>query len=132
MTALWDGEEEKATSILTDLLFRTISYHNYKEDYYHAFLAGIFVGLGFAIESDKEHGTGRPDVVVKDNKNRRVIIIEAKISDSKEQMEIDCMEAVDQIATRQYVRDFLDGYKTIVCYGAAFYKKECLIKRIEL
>ena len=132
MTALWDGEEEKVTSILTDLLFQTISYHNYKEDYYHAFLAGIFVGLGYATESDKEYGIGRPDVVVKDNKNRRVIIIEAKISESKEQIENDCMEAVNQIATRQYIRDFLDGYRTIVCYGAAFYKKECLIKRIEL
>ena len=132
MTALWDGEQEKATSILTDLLFQTISYHNYKEDYYHAFLAGIFVGLGFATESDKEHGSGRPDVVVKDNKNRRVIIIEAKISDSKKQMESDCMEAVNQIATRQYVRDFLDGYKTIVCDGVAFFKKACLIKKIEL
>ena len=117
---------------MTDLLFQTISYHNYKEDYYHAFLAGIFVGLGFATESDKEHGSGRPDVVVKDNKNRRVIIIEAKISDSKKQMESDCMEAVNQIATRQYVRDFLDGYKTIVCYGVAFFKKACLIKKIEL
>lgn len=132
MEALWDGEEVKAASILTDLLFQTISYHNYKEDYYHAFLVGIFVGLGYAAESDKEHGNGRPDVVVKDNKNRRVMIIEAKISDSRDQMEKDCMEAVDQIETRQYIRDFLRGYKTIVCYGAAFFKKECLIKRIEL
>ncbi|MDO4306321.1 MAG: hypothetical protein Q4C77_05760 [Eubacteriales bacterium] len=49
MTALWGGEEEKASSILTDLLFQTIIYHNYKEDYYHAFLTGIFVGLGYAV-----------------------------------------------------------------------------------
>lgn len=132
MDALWGGEENKASAILTDYLFQTISYHNYKEDFYHAFLAGIFVGLGLATESDKEHGNGRPDVVVKDNKNRRVIIIEVKISDSKEQMESDCAEAVDQIATQNYVRDFLEGYKTIVCFGASFYKKECLIRRIEL
>ncbi len=129
MDALWDGEEEKASSILTDLLFQTISYHNYKEDYYQAFLAGIFVGLGLATESDKEHGNGRPDIVVKDNKNRRVMIIEAKISKSREQMERDSMEAVDQISTRQYIRDFLDGYRSVVCYGAAFYKKECLIRK---
>lgn len=132
MNALWDGEEEKAASILTDLLFQTISYHNYKEDYYHAFLAGIFVGLGLATESDKEHGSGRPDIVVKDNRNRRVIIMEAKISDSQGQMEHDCMEAVDQIETKKYIRDFLEGYKTIICYGIAFHKKQCLVKRIEL
>lgn len=47
-------------------------------------------------------------------------------------MESDCVEAVNQIETRQYIRDFLEGYKTIVCYGAAFFKKECLMKRIEI
>ena len=132
MTALWDGEENKATAMLTDLLFQTISYHNYKEDYYHAFLTGIFVGLGYATESDKEHGSGRPDVVVKDSRNRRVLIIEVKISDSQEQMESDCLSAVKQIAARQYVRDYLTGYRTIVCYGVSFFKKECLVKRIEI
>ena len=132
MTALWDGEENKATAMLTDLLFQTISYHNYKEDYYHAFLTGIFVGLGYATESDKEHGSGRPDVVVKDSRNRRVLIIEVKISDSQEKLESDCLSAVNQIATRQYVRDYLTGYRTIVCYGVSFFKKECLVKRIEI
>lgn len=132
MNALWDGEEEKATSILADWLFRTISYHNYKEDYYHAFLAGVFVGLGYATESDKEHGNGRPDIVVKDRKNRRAMIIEVKISDSRNAMQRDCKEAVDQISDRKYVQDFLEGYRTVICYGAAFFKKECVIKKIEL
>jgi hypothetical protein len=132
MDALWKGEEEKASSILTDLLFQTISYHNYKEDYYHAFLSGIFVGLGYATESDKEHGEGRPDLVVKDIKNRRVLIIEAKHSKEKIAMEEDCKTAVNQILVRKYAYDFLDGYKEILCYGMAFFKKQCLIKRIEL
>jgi len=61
ITALWYGKAEKASSILTDLLFQTISYHNYKEDYYHAFLIEIFIGLGYATESDKEHCNGRPN-----------------------------------------------------------------------
>ena len=132
MSALWDGEEEKAATMLTDLLFQTISYHNYKEDYYHAFLTGIFVGLGYATESDKEHGNGRPDIVVKDSKNRRVLILEAKISESRKKMEKDCAAAVNQIQTKQYVRDFLEGYHTIICYGISFFKKECQIRRIEL
>jgi hypothetical protein len=132
MDALWKGKDEKASSILTDLLFQTISYHNYKEDYYHAFLSGIFVGLGYATESDKEHGEGRPDLVVKDIKNRRVLIIEAKHSKEKIAMEEDCKTAVNQILVRKYAYDFLDGYKEILCYGVAFFKKQCLIKRIEL
>lgn len=42
--AMWNGDEEKATAIISDLLFDTISYYDYKEDFYHAFIAGIFAG----------------------------------------------------------------------------------------
>lgn len=41
---MWNGETEKATEQLSDILFETISYHDYDESYYHAFLAGIFAG----------------------------------------------------------------------------------------
>ena len=41
---------------MTKLLRQTISYHDYKEDFYHAFFAGIFAGAGYIVESDKEHG----------------------------------------------------------------------------
>lgn len=132
MCALWDGEEEKVSYMLTDLLFKTISYHNYKEDYYHAFLTGIFVGLGYVTESDKEYGEGRPDMVVKDQKNRRVLVIEAKRSKSREAMSQDCEAAVDQVQVKKYANEFLDGYKTVICYGIAFYRKQCLAKRIEI
>ena len=37
------------------LLRKTISYHDYKEDFY-PFLAGIFAGAGYMVESNKEHG----------------------------------------------------------------------------
>lgn len=132
MDALWNGNAEKATKMISDILFKTISYHNYKEDYYHAFLAGIFTGVGYAVESDKEHGEGRPDLVVKDSSLRRVIIIEAKHSKTQAAMEADCQKAHDQFDTRKYVEDFLDGYETIVCYGIAFFEKKCLIKKLDL
>ena len=53
MDALWDQDTEAASGFLSDLLWRTISYHDYHEDYYHAFLAGVFVGLGYEVESNK-------------------------------------------------------------------------------
>lgn len=52
---------------MTKLLRKTISYHDYREDFYHAFLAGIFTGAGYRVESNKEHGEGRSDVVVYDD-----------------------------------------------------------------
>lgn len=90
------------------------------------------MGIGYPTESDKEHGEGRPDIVVKDKDNRRVIIIEAKHSITKVDMDEDCQNAVSQIDMRKYARDFLDGYQTIICYGAAFYKKQCLVKKVDL
>ena len=60
----------KITKEMNALLRRTISYHDYREDFYHAFLAGIFTGAGYMVDSNKEHGEGRSDVVVYDSINR--------------------------------------------------------------
>ncbi len=59
------------------------------------------------------------------------MIIETKHSESEEGMEKDCARAVGQIDINQYARQFLKGYKTVLCYGAAFFEKECMIKRGE-
>ena len=42
----------------------TTSYHDYKQDFYHAFRAGIFAGVGYNVQSNKEHGEGRSDIVI--------------------------------------------------------------------
>ena len=44
LDALWEKDETRSGEILSGLLWDTISYNDYHEDYYHAFLAGIFVG----------------------------------------------------------------------------------------
>lgn len=49
------------------------------------------------VESNKEHGEGRSDVVVYDSMNARVAIFEAKYSKSREEMERDCNRAIEQI-----------------------------------
>ena len=46
----------------------------------HAFLAGIFTGAGYVVESNKEHGEGRSDVIVYDLHGGRMAIFEAKYS----------------------------------------------------
>lgn len=125
--AFWTGNAEKVTEIVTDLLFDTISFFDYKEDYYHAFLAGLFAGAGYAVESNKEYGLGRPDLVITDRKNRRALIVEVKRSSCENELAEDAHSALEQIDTAQYDRQFLKGYKTVRCYGAAFFEKECLI-----
>ena len=53
MEAFWNKDSEEAGRIVSELLWRTISYNDYHEDYYHAFLAGAFVGIGYEVESNK-------------------------------------------------------------------------------
>lgn len=129
--AFWSGDEKEATNLVTDILFDTISYFEYREDFYHAFLAGLFAGAGYTVESNREYGSGRPDLVISDRKGRRVMIIELKHSGSESQMVHDCETALRQIDDRQYVRQFLKRFQTILCFGVAFYKKECLVRKMD-
>ena len=126
--ALWAGNSETLTKEIGKLLRKTISYHDYKEDFYHAFLAGILASFHYSVESNREHGEGRSDIVVYDEENSRVVIFEAKVAKSPEDLLAACDAALRQIEARQYAEDFRDEYDEILCYGIAFYKKRCLVK----
>ena len=130
LTAVWNEDIAAATVRLNDFLWDTISYHDYHEDYYHAFLAGIFVGLGYAVESNKESGLGRFDVFVKDRRNRRAILIEAKKSDSPDSMSTDCEEALKQIEDKGYAKSLEPGYEKLIKYGIAFFRKSAMIRKM--
>ena len=130
LNSLWDSDEERATEILSELLWNTISYNDYHEDYYHAFLAGVFVGRGYSVESNKEKGLGRPDIFLKDRRNRRAIIIEAKKSDKESDMDKDCDKAIKQIIDEKYAEG-TPGYEQILCYGVAFYQKQAKVKLLK-
>ena len=126
--AVWSGKAEVLTEQMNKLLRKTISYHDYKEDFYHAFLAGIFAGAGYEVDSNKEHGEGRSDVVVLDPEGDRVAIFEAKYSRTQDAMSKDCAAALQQIEDRQYAKEFEEDYDSALCYGIAFYKKRCLVR----
>ena len=129
--AIWRGDVGTIISEMNRLLRKTISYHDYREDYYHAFLAGIFTGIGYAVESNRKHGTGRSDIVIADPSNMRVVIFEVKIAEDRTKLERECEEALTQIRNRSYAEEFLENGNEVLCYGIAFYKKECFVKRIE-
>lgn len=127
--AVWTGDADAVTEEMTKLLRKTISYHDYREDFYHAFLAGIFAGAGYTVDSNKEHGEGRSDVVIYDEANSCVAIFEAKYSKSAEQLLSECDRAIDQINDRMYAEEYADDYDEILCYGIAFFKKRCVVKK---
>ena len=127
--AVWSGDIETLTEEMNELLRKTISYHDYKEDFYHAFLAGIFTGAGYSVDSNRERGEGRSDVVVRNSSKGRVALFEAKYAKTLDGLETSCDAALQQIEDRQYAKDFADDYDDILCYGIAFYKKRCLVKK---
>ena len=128
--AWWAGDDEKLTQMVSDLLFETISYFDYKEDFYHAFVAGLFSGAGYEVKSNSEQGMGRADLIVKERRRRRAIVIEVKWLAREKKKKKQCQEALEQIAHKQYAKNLeLEGFKTILSYGAAFSGKACRIKR---
>lgn len=129
INALWESNEAEAAKRISDLLWNTISYNDYHEDYYHAFLTGIFVGRGYSVESNKEKGLGRPDILLRDKRNRRAIIIEAKRSKRETDMDKDCEAAIAQIVSERYAEG-LYGYTQIFCYGISFFRKQAKVKRL--
>lgn len=108
MDALWMEDDFSASTILSDLLWNTISYNDYKEDYYHAFLTGIFT-------------------VIRDNKSHRAMIIKGKITDIENHMMDCCNQVLEKIDMNAYAKS-LDGYSKIYFYGMYFYQKNALVR----
>ena len=129
--AMWSGNAETLTAEINKLLYKTISYHDYKEDFYHAFLTGILAGSGCAVKSNREHGEGRSDIVIYHPDRPQVILFEAKYAKTLGGLQKSCAEALQQIEDRQYAKEFEDDYDSVLCYGIAFYKKRCLVKTPE-
>ena len=125
---LWSGDAEKLTEIITDYLYKTISYFDYKEDYYHAFLAGLLSGRkGVSVRSNDETGRGRTDILVKNKDKRLVVIIETKRAESENELEKLSMEALKQIDDKKYYVPFKN--EKLIKYGIAFWGKDCFVSK---
>ena len=127
--ALWEKDDKKLSQILSDLLFTTISYHDYSESFYYAILVGLLSKAGYIVESNFENGLERSDIAVKDRADRKAVVIEVKVSDSEACLEADCEKALAQIREKRYADKIkTEDYRTVLSYGMAFYKKTCLVK----
>ena len=125
--AIWSGDADKLTVEISKFLGDTISYFDYKEDFYHAFLAGLLSGVaGMKVVSNRETGSGRADIILKNPRMARVAVFEFKHAKTENQMISKCDEAVKQVAVKEYTFPFRE--ETIYKYGISFYKKKCLVK----
>lgn len=129
--AFVSGDAKTFQTEVTKLLQQTISFHDYQENFYHGFIAGILTGLdGYIVKSNRESGDGRTDIYVKPvNPFGRAFVVEFKVADSVEQLQGKVQEAIGQIEDRKYVSElWMDGYRDIKKYGIAFFRKGCVVK----
>ena len=112
--AVWKGDSETIADDMTRILNRTLSYNDIWHEYvYHLFFAGLFTGIGYRVDSNKEYGMGKPDIVVLDYKRKRAAVFELK----GERETINDAQA--QIERKKYI-DGLEGYNLIMTYGVRF------------
>lgn len=128
INAIFEKDVQTISSEITKILKKTISYFDYSENFYHAFLAGILRGAGQFVRTNPETGEGRSDIILEDPDNDRIFIFELKRTKVETEMEKACYAALNQIKEMRYDDDFLDDYDEIIHYGIAFYKKRCLVK----
>ena len=131
INAIWKKDVDVMSKEITGILRKTISYFDYSESFYHAFLAGILSGAGQVVKTNPETGEGRSDIVMEDSDNSRIVIFELKRTKKKEEMRASCEQALKQIEEVGYMKEFIDDYDEIICYGISFYKKTCLVKTVD-
>ncbi len=129
--AFWNGDSEGFQEIFSRILLKSISFHDYHENFYHAVLTGTFIGAGWEVTSNPESGLGRLDVLVKDEDNARSAIIELKRSKTAGEMAKDAEDAIIQIKENKYVANFEGDYKKIMFWGISFWKKFCAARAEE-
>ena len=127
--ALWTEDTDNAMSAMNQLLESTLSfYHEYHEYSYHLILDGFFTGLGYMVDSEKESGYGRTDLIIRDIVRKRCLILELKHVKEESEMEKSLKEAESQIVNNKYgSRLVYEGYTSILQYGMVFCDKKCII-----
>lgn len=129
--SILNGDREKMAEILSRNLMETISFYDYQENYYHGFLAGMLKNIGdYIVVSNRESGMGQPDIILKYPSVRgRAVIMEIKVAKTYQELEEKCEEALRQIEDQRYEEELRqEGYSTILKYGVAFYRKECMVR----
>ena len=132
INGLWAGETERAESALNQILEATLPfYHEYHEYSYHLILDGFFTGLGYLVQSERETGYGRSDLIILDPARRRCMILELKHVKTEDEMESALREAGSQTVKEKYESHVIyEGYTMRIQYGMAFWDKRSMIERV--
>ena len=131
--ALESGDCEAAEDFINRQLMETISYFDHAESFYHGFMAGLLTNIGgYRVKSNRESGSGRPDIVLQTPNIRkgRVILLELKLAESIADLEPAADRGLAQIEEQRYAAPFTsEGYPDVRKYAVSFYKKDCALRK---
>ena len=124
-------EFEKKFKVLVTQMFSYMDVgENTAENFYHAFVLGMLVGLkdSYYVKSNRESGYGRYDIMLEPkDKNGNSFIMEFKVLENEEEKTIEetIENAKKQIEERKYEEDLQErGYTNITKMVFAFKGKE--------
>lgn len=134
--AVLNGDAETFELEINKWLIKSISYHDGYENFYHGFLVGLLeYSDDYEVKSNRENGTGRSDIVVKNiltHKNAVIIEIKSVREKNGETLDGQCNSTLQQIEDRQYQSGLEDeGYTEIIKYGIAFQEKKCRVRKAD-
>ena len=138
LTTLNLSEFEKKFDILVKQMFSFMDVgENTAENFYHAFVLGMLVGLRdtYYVNSNRESGFGRYDIMLEPkDKSENSFIMEFKVLENKEEKTIeDTIEkAKMQIEEKGYEQNLIErGFMNITKMVFAFKGKECRMEVVE-
>ncbi len=132
------GDLETFEDILSEFVMESVSYFDTEksnESFYHAFVLGMLIGLGddYQVESNRESGYGRYDVMVipKDKRKLGIVMEFKKVNQKKnEDLEIAVEAALKQIQDKNYKQELINrSIDSILEIGIAFQGKELLVRK---
>ena len=128
--AVLENNKQNMEKILNQILPST-SFMNSKEDNFNGYLQCLFSSFlnnkKYIVDSNRESGMGRFDLMIKDKIFNIGIVIELKIT--KGDMEEMALKGLKQIEEKEYYMDLVrDGYKDIRKIAICFKGKKCCIR----
>ena len=127
-----EGDTDGIEDYVNDLLEKSISTFDSAESFYHGFYLSLLCGVKkYTVQSNREEGDGRPDIVLYPDRPRNpAIIFEIKTRKKFNEMEDGLEEAYRQIRDKRYEEGVLDdGYMGVKSFGICFCKKSCIVGR---
>ena len=122
--------EKKFEKLVVEMFSYMDVGENTAENFYHAFVLGMLVGLKdtYYVNSNRESGMGRYDIMLEPkDKNGNSFIMEFKVLEDKEEKTIEetIENAKKQIEEKQYEQNLKErGFKNITKMVYAFKGKE--------